>query len=177
MFRINVQCLNAPLNGHFQASPKLKASYLSLGHSVFFRLLPRDGQQVLETPSPAQRGKQNALSSFCSLVQNIYRVGQTPILSTRNLWSRSAIGRGEQWNSGTSEEQGEITFVWARGRIGWSFQEVVFERDLEKRHQFICIEIWRAFQEEFESCVPLPYHDQLVGKKNGRFLNICYDTM
>lgn len=36
MFRINVQCLNAPLNGHCQAYPKLKASYLPLGHSLFF---------------------------------------------------------------------------------------------------------------------------------------------
>lgn len=83
MFRINVQCLNAPFNGHFQAYPKLKASYLSLGHSVFFGLQEEfaHAQEWPASPEnalPHQKRETKCLSylSFVHLCKVFTKVGK-----------------------------------------------------------------------------------------------------
>lgn len=79
MLRINARCLNAPLNGHFQASSNLRGSHLSLGPLVSCR--PREEMPLVQEqptgtykdPPLREDGDKMLVSpSFCSCVPNIY---------------------------------------------------------------------------------------------------------
>lgn len=79
MLRTNVRSLAAPLHGHVQAYPKLKASCSSLGHSVFSSLCegialaqeqPTGSQK--DRPLLKEGDRRPVSSSICSFVQKIY---------------------------------------------------------------------------------------------------------
>lgn len=143
----------SPLTGIFRPTLNWNAVVhrcVAQRSSVFEKrlLLPRNGQQVLESPSPAERGWQNVCLVFHWFIwakylltwANPYPASKKLIIY--KLESYAYYERGKLWNSGISEEEGEINSVQLIGIIGVKHLGITFEQNLEKKAT--CSYAWRC---------------------------------